>query len=245
MQINTKLLKNKFEKSFKLYNKNAVVQSIMADRLVNEILNIKNYYENILELGCGSGLLTDKMAQNINFKNYFANDLSEKSKFYVNKIIPNSVFYCGNAQKIKPSRKMDLIISNAVFQWFTNLEKVTSNYKDILNPEGILAFSTFAPGNFKEIKDLTGLSLDYKSLTEIKQILNKNFKILHCEEFTQILEFSTPLELLAHIKNTGVNSLDKTVWTFKDVKDFCNKYKQEYHKITLTYSPVIVTAQKK
>lgn len=244
MQINTKLLKNKFEKSFNLYNQNAFVQNIMADKLVYSLLNIKQHYENILELGCGSALLTEKIAAKISFKNYFANDLSKKSKFYVNKIIPEAVFYCGNAQKIKPLKKMDLIISNAVFQWFTNFEKVSRNYKNILNNGGILAFSTFAPGNFKEISHLTGIALEYKSLQEINQILSSNFRILYCEEFTHILEFANPLELLAHMKNTGVNSLNNTVWTFKEVKDFCSKYKKVYPKITLTYCPIIVIAQK-
>lgn len=41
MQINPKLIKNQFEKSLDTYNKNAVVQQIMAEKLVEETAKIK------------------------------------------------------------------------------------------------------------------------------------------------------------------------------------------------------------
>ena len=244
MQINPKLIKNQFEKSLDTYNKNAVVQQIMAEKLVEETAKIKTDYDNILELGSGAGLLTKELIKKLYFKTYSANDLVEKSKSYISEIIPDTVFYCGNAQRIKPSKKMDLIISNAMFQWFKDLEKVSSVYKNLLNKGGILAFSTFSPENFKEIRALTGLTLDYKSLQEIKNIFAKNYEVIYLEEFTHTLSFTTPLELLAHMKNTGVNSLTAQHWTFKEVEDFCDKYKALYPNISLTYSPIIVICKK-
>lgn len=244
MQINPKLIKNQFEKSMDTYNSNAIVQKLMAEKLVTAVANIQTDFENILELGSGAGLLTKEIAENFTFKNFSGNDLIEKSKIYINKIIPDANFYCGNAQRIKPLKKMDLIISNAMFQWFKNLEKVSIIYKNMLNNDGILAFSTFSQQNFKEIKDLTGLTLDYKSLEGIKAIFEKNFEIIYTEEFSHSLNFSNPLELLAHMKNTGVNSLTSKHWTFKEVKEFCDTYKAKYPDITLTYSPIIVICKK-
>ncbi len=243
MQINPKLIKNQFEKSLDKYNQNASVQHIMAEKLVSETAKIKCEFKNILELGSGAGLLTKEIANTFKFERYFANDLIEKSENYIKNIIPNAVFYCGNAQKIKPVQRMDLIISNAMFQWFKNIN--TDNYKNILNKDGILAFSTFSPENFKEIRELTGLSLEYKPLDELKKTFEKDFKILYTEEFIHTLKFSTPLELLAHMKNTGVNSLTAQHWTFKEVKEFCDKYFQKFPKITLTYAPIIFICQKK
>ena len=243
MQINPKLIKNQFEKSIDKYNQNAAVQYIMAEKLVKETAKFQTEFTNILELGSGAGLLTKGIVQTFKFEKYFANDLIGKSEKYVKDIIPDAVFYCGNAQKIKPSQKMDLIISNAMFQWFKNIN--TDNYKNMLNKDGILAFSSFSPENFREIKELTGLSLEYKTIDELTQIFEKNFEILHVEEFIHTLKFSTPLELLAHMKNTGVNSLTTQHWTFKEVKDFCEKYSQKFPEITLTYAPIIFILQKK
>lgn len=243
MQINPKLIKNQFEKSLDTYNENASVQKLMAEKLVTETTKIKCDFDNILELGSGAGLLTREIVKTLNFKHYFANDLVEKSQYYIKNIIPDAMFYCGNAQKIKPTQKMDLIISNAMFQWFKTID--ADNYKNLLNTDGILAFSSFSPENFKEIRELTGISLDYKTLDELKRIFEKNFEILYVEEFIHTLKFITPLELLAHMKNTGVNALTAQHWTFKEVKDFCDKYSQKFPEITLTYAPIIFICKKK
>lgn len=245
MQINPKLIKNQFEKSFLTYSENAIVQQIMAKKLVDELCKIRNDFSNVLELGSGTGVLTKEIVQKVLFKKYFANDLVEKSKKYLMQIVPDVLFYAGNALKIKPSQKPDLIISNAMFQWFKNLEKVSDHCKLLLEKDGILAFTTFSKDNFKEIKELCGLSLEYKSLDEITKILEQNFKILYKEEFTHKLKFNTPLELLAHMKKTGVNSLTSRHWTFKEVKEFCNDYKEKYPEITLTYSPIVIICLKK
>ena len=243
MQVNPKLIKKQFEKSIETYNENATVQKIMAEKLVANVLPFRTEFKNILELGSGAGLLTKEIVKNIRFENYFANDLVEKSKKYVCEIVPNTTFYCGSAQKIKPTQKMDLIISNATFQWFKNIN--TDHYKNILNNNGILAFSSFSPENFKEIRELTGLSLQYKTLEELSENFSKDFEVLYKEKFVHTLKFSTPLELLAHMKNTGVNSLTAKHWTFKEVKEFCDSYSQKYNGITLTYVPIIFVCKKK
>ncbi|MDR1327211.1 MAG: methyltransferase domain-containing protein [Heliobacteriaceae bacterium] len=239
MQVNPKIVKKQFEKSMDKYNENAVVQRLMAQKLVSALAKIRANSPVVLEIGAGTGVLTEELVKNITYQNYFANDLSEKSKKYLDKIFTPLVkggqggftFIAGNAQKIKLP-KSDLIIANAVFQWFSDLEKITDHCAKFLNPGGILAFTTFSPDNFKEIRELTGLALEYDTLDKI------NLEILHKEEFQHQLTFNNPLEILAHMKNTGVNSL--TRWTFRDVKDFCERCKTN----TLTYSPVIVIAKR-
>lgn len=245
MQIDNKHIKKQFEKSMQDYDQNATVQILMALKMVFELTKISNTFENVLELGSGTGILTKRLASELDFKNYFANDLVEKSKNYVQNFIPQATFYCGNALKIKPSKKVDLIISNAMFQWFPSFEKAIQTIKSNLKSNGLLAFSTFSPDNFREITDLTGLSLQYKTKEELEQILkNEGFEILYSEQFFEELKFKTPLELLAHMKKTGVNSLSGKTWTITKVKDFCDKYSKKYPKTKLTYSPIIVIAQK-
>jgi len=245
MAADIKSIKKQFEKSMDSYDKNAVVQKMTADKMVIELLKIKTYFENVLELGTGTGLLTKYLAKNISFKNYYANDLVEKSKYYVEKYIPSALFFHGNALKIKIPKKVDLIVSNAMFQWFGDFNKSIEVLKHSLVSGGVLAFSTFSPDNFKEIKSLTGLTLSYKTQEELEEILKTNgFEILYSATFYERLTFKTPLELLAHMKLTGVNSLSETTWSVRKIKNFCDNFSKKYEKVSLTYAPIIILAKK-
>lgn len=240
MQLNTKSIKSHFEKSMDKYDENAVVQIELAEKLATQTAEICPCVESILELGCGTGVLTKQIKEKITFQKYYVNDLVEKSKNYISKILPEFTFIHGNAIKIKPPKNVDLIVSNAMFQWFSNLEDITNHCKSCLNNGGILAFSTFGIKNFNEIRELSGLSLNYLSKEEIIKKLEPDFEILYSNEYSYTLDFASPLEILAHMKNTGVNSLTTKTWTVKEVKEFCEKYLKKYETVKLTYNPIIV-----
>lgn len=246
MQVNPKILKQKFEKSMPKYNENASVQREMAELLVNNLIkNAGQTFAQILELGSGTGLLTKIIADKLSYEHLTCNDIVEKSKFYLDKIVKNYTFIAGNSMKIKPSVHFDLIISNAMFQWFSSLPAALEYYSRMLNKNGVIAFSTFSSGNFKEIRSALGLSLDYLSVDGIKEALKKDFELLELLAYTKTLDFATPLELLAHLKNTGVNSLSAKKMTFAEVKSFCDCIVEKDGKARLTYAPVIVIARKK
>ena len=246
MQVDARTVKKHFEKSMVDYDDNALVQRIIAENLVEELSKIKKYFPSVLELGSGTGLLTRVFSSKCKFDSYTANDLTERGKFYLDKILPPYDFICGNAEKIKTNSSFDLIISNAMFQWFSDLENaVCKHFYSKLKAGGVLAFTTFSNDNFKEVRSITGLSLEYKSFDEISEIISKKYEIIYSKNFDYVMKFKTPLELLAHMKHTGVNSLGVKKWSIVQVKDFCEKYRNLYPEISLTYSPVIFIVQKK
>ncbi len=246
MQVNPKILKQKFEKSMPKYDSNAVVQREMAERLVALLSkNCGGKFSHILELGSGTGVLTKILSDSLEYDFLTCNDIVEKSKSYLTNLGISFDFILGNSAKIKPCGHPDLIISNAMFQWFADLTPVLQHYSRVLSTGGVLAFSTFSTENFREIRDVLGLSLNYLSLVQIQELLQHNFEIVAIEEFERVLEFSTPLEMLAHLKNTGVNSLSSGKMTFAQVKTFCDEISTEDGKCSLTYSPVLVVARKK
>ena len=243
MQTDPKTIKKYFKKSIDKYSENAVVQKLTAEKMSTLLDN--KYFDRILEIGAGTGFLTEQLSKQVTFNEYYANDLVEKSEKFVKNYIPDIKFFCGDFRRINFNQKFDLITSNAVFQWFENLEKVFDYCKNLLKPDGTLIFSTFSPENFKEFKDISGLGLEYKSFKEITQLLAKDFEILKTEQFEQILTFDNPLKILAHMKNTGVNSLSDKAWGILKIKNFCNEYSKKYPDLRLTYSPIIIMAKLK
>ena len=120
--INKALVKKRFSKSLKTYEENAIIQKIMAKKLI-KLLDSKEY-NSIFEIGCATGILTKEIKNTLNFKEYSANDIVEKSQEYINKIIYPNTFLAGDIEEIKLNKKYNLILSNASLQWCNDIEKV-------------------------------------------------------------------------------------------------------------------------
>lgn len=232
--IDKTLVKKRFSRNLKTYKDNSVVQNKMADKLVEMI---RFQPKKILELGCGSGLLTEKLIKKFNTTTYDAIDIVEDCEKYIKEISSNINFYHSDIETFNFQNKYDLIISNAVFQWVEDLPLFIEGLKKCLSPNGILLFSTFGTDNLLEISKLTGESLKYIAIQELNSLL-------HPQEIYEdkiSLNFDTPKDVLKHLKYTGVNAISNNHWTKSDLKNFENGYhKLCPNNITLTYNPIYI-----
>lgn len=99
-KIDKDLVKKRFTRCLDSYNANAGVQQEMAEKLVNALTNAKgDQFHNILEIGCGTGLLTKIISDKLNFKTLYANDLVAKTENYIKEISQNITFIGGDCEK--------------------------------------------------------------------------------------------------------------------------------------------------
>lgn len=238
--MNKELIKKRFKRGLKTYDKNAIVQKKMAENLI-KLIDENTEVDSILEIGCGTGVLTDKIIKKIKFKNYTAIDIVDCSE-YMKNISDKIEFIETDAEKYQTDKKYDIIISNASIQWIADLENFVKKIKAFLNKNGIIYFTTFGEKNFEEFAELVKTPLRYYTTDELKKILS-GFKKTEIKETIEKIEFKTPLNILQHIKKTGVNGLSETRWTKKDLIEFEEKYpKNENGEYTLTYHPVYIKA---
>ena len=143
----------------------------------------------------------------------------------------------------------DLITSCSTLQWFADTERFFARCHHFLSDGGILAFSTFGKKNMREIHTLTGHGLEYLSLDNLKVLLSPRFEILYAEEEIVSLPFGTPLEVLRHLKQTGVTGTEKRVWTRGRLQSFCDEYIRmcgnDDRSVSLTYHPIYMIARKR
>lgn len=241
--MNKELIQKRFAKNLATYDENAKIQKVMAEYLIG-FLDEKEF-KNVLEIGCGTGMLTGLAFKNLIFENYTANDIVSGCEEYIKKISREIKFVPSDIEDFLKNNndKYDLIISNAVFQWIEDFENFLKLLISRLNKGGTLIFSTFGNKNFTEIREVLGTSLFYRSIEDYEDML-KNFRHVIKEE-RHTLNFKSPAEVLRHIKLTGANAICETKWTKSDMLNFESKYNNWCNNAPiLTYNPVYIKIYK-
>lgn len=249
MQTQKESIRQSFQKAKPTYAQNAIIQKEMQQTLL-QILAKQNLQslDNVLELGCGNGLLCQKLIQLLDFKSLLAVDLVDFSCDFA-KIQKNTkgkiVFLQADFENLaviknlKPTLKYDLIISNAAIQW-VDQKSFLPKLNTLLNTNGFLIFSTFGKENYKELHKFFNIGLEYLKLEEYQKILGTNFKILESFEFKIPLHFPNTLEVFRHLQSTGVNSLKQG---FLLNKTHLKEYEKQFGNV-LTYHCLYLAAQK-
>ncbi|MDR0982385.1 MAG: malonyl-ACP O-methyltransferase BioC [Culturomica sp.] len=240
----------RFGRSKDSYDDNAYVQRIVVDRVGDLVKKfVPNKPLNVFEIGCGTGMLTKKLKKipqvNKLLINDLVNDLCVKTAA-TNEIAEENIFV-GDVEEIDLPPNPDLIISSSVFQWLSRPADTFKRLTAQLSCGGLLIFSTFGKENLKELTEITGNALTYPNRRELENYL-ENCSILYSGEEHHTIWFDNPLEILKHVKRTGVNAVgQKKQWTQGDLEQFVKSY-QSCHVSSkgypLTYHPIYIVAQK-
>ncbi len=248
IKLDKKLVSGRFARSLETYDENAIVQREMAKELVEALkANVGNEFERIFEVGCGTGMLTRYIASEFKYEKLTVNDLVPEYMVPIMELTTCD-FMAGDVENL-PSmpRELDLIISNATFQWMENMERVLRRLAEKLKTGGIIAFSTFGPDNVREIGELLGIKLRYLTPDEIRQALGYCYKELYFSENRRVLKFKDSQMLLRHLQKTGVTGIKKDVWTKSTMQKFMDDYTERFGDedgVSLTYHPILVIARK-
>lgn len=248
----------RFSRSMATYDGAAVVQREMAAELLERLLSVAgtDCFARVLELGCGTGLLTEQLVAMCRMRRLVLNDLVADCAQTVQRVQwqvagagagVDVEFLQGDMETAAFSGLQDLVVSNAVLQWAGDLRGMLGRIAALLRAGGILAVASFGPSNLREVAELSGVSLRYESVEEWRVMLGQDYDVLDVGERTRTLWFSSAHDVLRHLKHTGVNSLDSRAWTSVEIRRFCRDYETRFaldQSVPLTYHPFFAIARK-
>ena len=240
-----------FSAALPTYEQNAIAQKQITEDLLQLLLEKGgNQFQRVLEIGCGTGNFTRLLMQHINAAHWDCNDLCDVTNHLARNLPQkNYRFYQGCGERLDFAHQYDLIASASTIQWFTEPLAFLQRCVGHLTSHGMILFGTFAPTNLHEVRALTGVGLDYPALAQWLETLTSAFSVLHLEQKEIQLKFDSPLSVLKHLKETGVTATNNQSWHYKKIARFCEQYRQQYAdeqgKVSLTYVPILMLAQKK
>lgn len=252
--LDKQLIRERFCRCRGTYDEAASVQRRMAAQLVSRLVaECGAAFPRILEVGCGTGLLTRHLLKAVQARELWMNDLVPECRENANRLAAEfpdvrTTFLPGDIESIPDQPDaLDLIISNATLQWAQDLPALLHRFERLLVPNGVLAFGTFGPENLREIRALTGAALTYPAPEELHAMLPPAFRLLRCEESRETLCFESPRLVLEHLRGTGSNGLARQEWTRRELGAFSARYNTAFPLnggVQLTYHPMLVIARK-
>lgn len=228
----------RFRQAAKTYNDNAIVQKEMAQKLISLVLRHNNKYLSILEIGAGTGFLTKEIIENFDYENLYINDMEENQTPFKQGL----TYLKGDIEKIEIPKNLNLVISSSALQWMSDIKGLIRKVRLSSGPGTLFAFSTFGTRNFEQFKEK---GLKYFQMSEIEAFFG-DWEIIHLEEEIKTLYFEEPINILKHIKATGVTRFDGGMWTksgFETFKEDYEKLFKDPNGVELTYHPVFCVAK--
>ena len=246
------LIRRRFARSVRSYAEYARAQQMIAGRMCAMLRPLlSDRPADVLEIGCGTGTFTRLFMQHFHPARMTLIDICPEVREALTDIpFSDSTvrFVCGDAEHCDLPREQSLIASCSVMQWFEDPERFIRRCHDLLAPGGILALSTFGPDNLHEIRSITSSGLDYPPLERLRQMLSSaGLETVTAEEESIVLDFPSAIEVMRHLKHTGVNGITRTSWTPARLARFSDEYLLRFGtpdgNVTLTYHPVYLIAR--
>lgn len=210
-----KTIQEAFDQAASEYDNHAVIQRRVAYHLAKLIGDSSP--QSILEIGCGTGFLTEHLLKKFPETFYYATDIAPSMiQVCSTKLqkFPNLQTYVMDGERLAlppySPQSFDLICSNLAFQWFEDLSKSLESLWERANT---LGFTTLVQGTFEEWEVLChqmGIPSSIRpfwggeELAKLCKSLNPDYFTI--EIHNEVETFDTPLDFLKGLKKIGAHT---------------------------------------
>lgn len=212
----------RFATSLDTYAREAKVQREVAEKLLEmaeEYFPERRESLKILEIGSGAGLLTSMYDKKIKFSDIDLWDLSTVESYRTSRC---NEFYATDCDaevefgKL-PDESYDMIFSGSTLQWFNSARRFIAEIPRVLRPGGVAILSFYIEGTIPELNRFDDIPrMHYPNVDDMLPSLQGVEYHTRKEMFHEI--FSMPRHALEHLRETGVNALNRKPMSVADTR---------------------------
>jgi len=238
-----------FEKAAKTYDRYNSVQEDIFTELIAGMS--EQSFDHIVDLGCGSGRLTQLLYDTFKPTSLVGIDQSQAMIAEANRsnTIQALSFLQDDVVNVCLDPTVDLVFSNACFQWVSELNSLFASFQQPHSThQRFVCFSVFLPGTFIELEQalssifnrpITLPSSRFNSQNYYHLLLKRYFKRVKTTSFNLKKTFSSLKDLLQWIKHLGIRGEGSTPaihWTPSTLRDVERLYLKQHHRISATFN---------
>jgi malonyl-CoA O-methyltransferase len=149
-------MRRHFDRAAKNYDAAAILQREVGQRLYERLDYITIQPKTVLDLGCGTGFLTQKLLKQYPKAELIALDIAVNMLKETQKCggwFRKPKLVCADAEALPlKNASVDLMISNLMLQWCNDLPASFAEMRRVLKPNGMVLFSSFGTDTLKELR---------------------------------------------------------------------------------------------
>ena len=213
-------VKNSFNRGAVDYDRCAVLQAEVLNRLLERLEYIKIQPQWVLDLGCGTGQAIKPLKQKYRSARIVALDLADAMLKRAGQQF--GLFgrkYLMNADmEVLPFKAecIDLVFSSLALQWSNDLDATFREFKRVGRPGGCVLFTTLGSNTLKELRE-SWLSIDpaprvhqFMDMHDVGDAMlaaGLSQPVVDMEEIT--LEYDRFVDLMRDLKGIGATNADR------------------------------------
>lgn len=247
-------VRSAFNRASSQYDNHAFLQKEIAIRLDSKLEVISGNADVVLDLGAGTGLLSQNLLKRFDNSQLICLDFAQESL----KSNPAKYKLCADANHLPlANESVNIVISNLMLQWCPDTKQLFSECFRVLKNDGLLLFSSFGPDTLKELKKSWSVVdnaphvntfIDMHDIGD--QLLQNGFQSPVMEMETLTLTYQTVTDLLKDLKAIGAQTVEARSKSLmgKDKFQSMIKMYESYRtngKLPATYEAVYGHAWKK
>lgn len=211
-----------FDRASARYEAAAVLQTRVADEVLNRLEPFRFTPEVVLDVGAGTGRMTGELKRRYRRALVIAVDLApgmlREAKRH-QQLFRRFERVCGDAARLPiADASVDVVVSSLMLQWCDPPDPAFAEIRRVLKPDGFFAFSTLGPDTLRELRsawaEADGLAHPYNHVnhfTDMHDVGDALVRAGLCEPVLDVdriqLTYPNALALMRDLKTIGAHNV--------------------------------------